>query len=200
MNRTKLSLITAILICIGMTSCGKKSSQPIPESKVEQGTFYIDIYEEGEIEAINSINIASPNIPWRFGNLKISDIITDGAEVKAGDTLIAFDPSEVRKAILDYEDRLIVSNAELEKMRAQQELEMEQLLADYEVTRISHEISRMQLESASHESEIKRREIQLNLDKADISLARAKEQIENRRKIQVEEMKQKRLSIRRRTT
>ena len=196
MNRTKLSLITAILICIGMTSCGKKSSQPIPESKVEQGTFYIDIYEEGEIEAINSINIASPNIPWRFGNLKISDIITDGAEVKAGDTLIAFDPSEVRKAILDYEDRLIVSNAELEKMRAQQELEMEQLLADYEVTRISHEISRMQLESASHESEIKRREIQLNLDKADISLARAKEQIENRRKIQVEEMKQKRLSIR----
>lgn len=189
-------MITAILICIGMTSCGKKSSQPIPESKVEQGTFYIDIYEEGEIEAINSINIASPNIPWRFGNLKISDIITDGAEVKAGDTLIAFDPSEVRKAILDYEDRLIVSNAELEKMRAQQELEMEQLLADYEVTRISHEISRMQLESASHESEIKRREIQLNLDKADISLARAKEQIENRRKIQVEEMKQKRLSIR----
>ena len=54
----------------------------------------------------------------------------------------------------------------------------------------------MQLEAASHESEIKRREIQLNLDKADISLARAKEQIENRRKIQAEEMKQKRLSIR----
>ena len=53
----------------------------------------------------------------------------------------------------------------------------------------------MQLESAAYESEIKRREIQLNLDKADISLARAKEQIENRRKIQVEEVKQKRLSI-----
>ena len=196
MNRTKLSLLTAMLICASMASCGKKTNQQVPEAKVEQGTFYIDIYEEGEIEAINSTNIVSPNIPWRFGNLKISDIVTDGAEVKAGDTLIAFDPSEVRKAILDYEDRLIVSNAELEKMRAQQELEMEQLLADYEVTRISHEISRMQLESASHESEIKRREIQLNLDKADISLARAKEQIENRRKIQIEEMKQKRLSIR----
>ncbi|MBR5235604.1 MAG: efflux RND transporter periplasmic adaptor subunit, partial [Bacteroidaceae bacterium] len=85
---------------------------------------------------------------------------------------------------------------ELEKMIAQQELEMEQLIADYEVTRISHEITRMQLESAAHESEIKRREIQLNLDKADISLDRAKEQIENRRKIQAEEMKQKHLSIR----
>jgi multidrug resistance efflux pump len=102
----------------------------------------------------------------------------------------------VRKAILDYEDRLIVSNAELEKMLAQHELDMEELNADYEVTRISHEITRMQLESAAHESDIKRREIKLNLDKADISLARAKEQIENRRKIQIEEVKQKRLSIR----
>ena len=168
----------------------------VPEAKVVRGTFYIDIYEEGEIEAINSINISSPNIPWRFGNLKISNIVTDGAEVKSGDTLITFDPSEVRKAILDYEDRLIVSNAELEKMLAQHELEMEELNADYEVTRISHEITRMQLESASHESDIKRREIKLNLDKADISLDRAKEQIENRRKIQIEEVKQKRLSIR----
>lgn len=196
MNKTKLSLIAAMLVCVGLASCNKQTTQQVPEAVVEQGTFYIDIYEEGEIEAINSINIASPNIPWRFGNLKISAIVNDGKQVQAGDTLIAFDPSEVRKAILDYEDRLIVSKAELEKMQAQHELDMESLNADYEVTRISHEITRMQLEAASHESEIKRREIQLNLDKAEISLARAKEQIENRRKIQAEEMKQKRLSIR----
>lgn len=179
-----------------MGACGKNTAGQVPEAKVEQGTFYIDIYEEGEIEAINSINISSPNIPWRFGNLKIANIVIDGAEVKAGDTLVTFDPSEVRKAILDYEDRLVVSNAELEKMLAQHELEMEELNADYEVTRISHEITRMQLESAAHESDIKRREIKVNLDKADISLERAKEQIENRRKIQIEEVKQKRLSIR----
>ena len=198
MNRTRLTKPFAMLMLLtGMlTACNKNGEQQVPEAKVEQGTFYIDIYEEGEIEAINSINISSPNIPWRFGNLKISNIVTDGAEVKKGDTLITFDPSEVRKAILDYEDRLIVSNAELEKMLAQHELEMEELNADYEVTRISHEITRMQLESASHESDIKRREIKLNLDKADISLDRAKEQIDNRRKIQVEEVKQKRLSIR----
>ena len=185
-----------LLLAVTLGSCNKKVTQTIPEAKVEQGTFYIDIYEEGEIEAINSINVSSPSIPWRYGNLKISNIVNDGAEVKKGDTIVTFDPSEVRKAILDYEDRLIVSNAELEKLLAQHELTMEELNADYEVTRISHEITRMQLESAAHESEIKRREIQLNLDKADISLTRAREQIENRRKIQVEEVKQKRLSIR----
>lgn len=191
----KLFVILLLLISM-MGACGKNTAGQVPEAKVEQGTFYIDIYEEGEIEAINSINISSPNIPWRFGNLKIANIVIDGTEVKAGDTLVTFDPSEVRKAILDYEDRLVVSNAELEKMLAQHELEMEELNADYEVTRISHEITRMQLESAAHESDIKRREIKVNLDKADISLERAKEQIENRRKIQIEEVKQKRLSIR----
>ena len=198
MNRTKLtkSLAMLLLVASALASCNRKVAQQVPEAKVAQGTFYIDIYEEGEIEAINSINISSPNIPWRFGNLKISNIVNDGAEVKKGDTLITFDPSEVRKAIFDYEERLIVTNAELEKMLAQHELAMEELNADYEVTRISHEITRMQLESAAHESEIKRREIQLNLDKAEISLQRAKEQIENRRKIQIEEVKQKYLSIR----
>lgn len=198
MNRIKFTESFAMLLLVAgiLGACNKKATLQVPEAKVVRGTFYIDIYEEGEIEAINSINISSPNIPWRFGNLKISNIVTDGSEVKSGDTLITFDPSEVRKAILDYEDRLIVSNAELEKMLAQHELEMEELNADYEVTRISHEITRMQLESASHESDIKRREIKLNLDKADISLDRAKEQIENRRKIQIEEVKQKRLSIR----
>lgn len=189
---------TVLLCCVGAlaVSCDKKADVQVPEAKVTKGVFYVDIYEEGEIEAVNSINISSPDIPWRFGNLKISNIVTDGDEVQAGDTVITFDPAEVRKSILDYEDRLVVSNAELEKMLAQHELQMEELNADYEVTRISHEISRMQLESASHESEIKKREIQLNLEKADISLARAKEQIENRRRIQAEEVKKKRLSIR----
>ena len=185
-----------LLLAGAISACDSKTAQQVPETEVAQGTFYIDIYEEGEIEALNSINISSPNLPWRFGNLKIADIVIDGSDVKAGDTLITFDPSEVRKSILDYEDRLIVSNAELEKMLAQHELEMEELNADYEVTRISHEITRMQLESAAHESDIKRREIKVNLDKADISLNRTKEQIENRRKIQIEEVKQKRLSIR----
>ena len=86
MNRARLTLIAATLAC-ALASCGKKSVQQVPEAKVAQGTFYIDIYEEGEIEAINSINIASPNIPWRFGNLKISSIVDDGKQVQEGDTV-----------------------------------------------------------------------------------------------------------------
>ena len=80
MNKTRLTHSFALLMMLAgvLASCNKKTSQHVPEAKVEQGTFYIDLYEEGEIEAINSINVSSPNIPWRFGNLKIADIVIDG--------------------------------------------------------------------------------------------------------------------------
>lgn len=178
-----------------MACASDKEESKIPEAKVQEGTFQVDLYEEGQIEAFSSININAPNISWRFGNLKIAELVEDGTQVKAGDTVCVFDPSEVNKAILESEDRLIVSRAEMEKMMAQHQLDMENLQAEYRTSEITFEITRMQLESAAHESDIKRREIELNLEKAGIALERAKEQIENRRRIQQEEQKQMQLSI-----
>lgn len=189
----KSVILSAILLTLACS--GKKEESKIPEAQVQEGTFQVDLYEEGQIEAFSSININAPNISWRFGNLKIAELVEDGTQVKAGDTVCVFDPSEVNKAILESEDRLIVSHAEMEKMMAQHQLDMENLQAEHRTSEITYEITRMQLESAAHESDIKRREIELNLEKAGIALERAKEQIENRRRIQLEEQKQMQLSI-----
>ncbi len=177
------------------TGCKKEEISEVAVGTTTRGTFYIDIHEEGEIETINSINLFSPNISWRYGNLKITQMVKDGQEVKVGDTVIVFDPSEVHKGIVEAEGRLEISKAELQKMEAQHQSEMEELKSNYEVTRISQEISKIRFESAEYESTIKKKEIQLNLEKADIALERVKEQIENRSKIQKEEIKQKILSI-----
>ena len=189
----KSVILSAILLTLACS--GEKEESKIPEAQVQEGTFQVDLYEEGQIEAFSSININAPNISWRFGNLKIAELVEDGTPVKAGDTVCVFDPSEVNKAILESEDRLIVSHAEMEKMMAQHQLDMENLQAEHRTSEITYEITRMQLESAAHESDIKRREIELNLEKAGIALERAKEQIENRRRIQLEEQKQMQLSI-----
>jgi multidrug resistance efflux pump len=186
-----LPLLLAALAC----ACGQENVRQIPVQEAIRGTFYVDLHEEGEVEAIRSVSIASPSISWRYGSLKITQIVKDGQDVKAGDTLIVFDRSEVQKAIVEAEGRLEISKAELERLMAQHESDMEELKADYEVTRIAQEISKIRFESAEYESDIKKKEIQLNLEKADISLARAKEQIGNRLKIQAEEVKQKQLSI-----
>jgi multidrug efflux pump subunit AcrA (membrane-fusion protein) len=186
--------ITILLFTL-FSACKKKEEQQFPTAKVVKGTFYIDLYEEGEIETVNSTNVLTPIIPWRYGNLKITQLIKDGQEVNAGDTLIVFDPTEVQKGIVEAEERLEISLAELEKLKAQHQSDLEELNAGYEITRISQQISKIQFESAVYESDIRKKEIQLNLDKADIALVKAKEQIDNRIKIQKEEIKQKNLSI-----
>lgn len=198
MNKNSFRKI--VLLAIGFsflffTSCKKTETNQIPETKVVKGTFYVDVFEEGEVEAIRSINITSPNISWRYGNLKITQIVKDGMEVKAGDTLVVFDAAEVRKAVVEAESRLAMNRAELERMSAQHQSDLEELRSDLEVTKIAQEISKIRYESAGYEANIKRKEIELNLEKANIALARAKEQVENRIKIQKEELKQKNLSI-----
>jgi len=185
-----------LLIVLSLIACKGKDTNQIQTAKVVKGVFYIDLHEEGELEAVNAINISSPSINYRFAyNMKITYIVKDGAEVNAGDTLIIFDPSDVNKAIMDAQSKLEISGAELEKMLAQQESDLEELRATYEVTRISHEISKINFEYSEYESEMKRKEIQLNLEKAEIALQQAAEQIENRLKINTEEIKQKNLTI-----
>lgn len=197
--RKKTSLLKDIaltVVCITFGyACQKEKTSEVPIGKVTKGTFYIDLFEEGEIEAVNSTSISSPTISWRYGNLKITEMVKDGEEVKTNDTLIVFDQAEVQKGIVDAEGRLEISRSELERMIAQQESDLEDLEANYEISQISHEISKIRLEAAGYESTVKKKEIQLNLEKADISLEGAREQIENRKKIQREELKQKNLSI-----
>ncbi len=191
----KTSVFFFILILLSAVGCKKKAENDVPLTRVLQGTFYLEIVEEGEIEAINSTSVTSPIIPWRFGNLKITQIVTDGAEVKAGDTLVVFDPSEVKRGVVDAEARLEMNIAELAKMNAQHQSDLEELKADLEIARINHEISKIRFESSGYEADIRRKEIKLNLDRAAIALERASEQIENRIRVQKEEVKQRQLSI-----
>ena len=194
----KLTTLFMLLFCsMFLTMCNKKETQQVPIGEVKRGALFLDLYEEGEVEAIQSTDITAPRISWRYGNLKITEMIKDGQEVQGGDTLIVFDPSEVLKGIIDAESSLEIAEADYERMIAQQQSDMEDLKAGYEVTRISHEISKIRFESSVYESDIRKKEIQLNLDKAEIALQRSKEQMENRIKIQNEEVKQKRLSIQR---
>ena len=192
-NISKLAVMLSLLVAF--VACSKKAVKDVPLAKVTLGTFILEINEEGEVDAVRSINISSPSISWRYGNMKMTQIIKDGTEVKAGDTLIVFDPSEVKKGVSAAEGRLGMNRAQLQKLVAQQQSDLEELKSDYEVNRINQEISKIRLESAGYEANVKKKEIELNLEKANIALARAKEQIDNRVKIQKEELKQQNLSI-----
>jgi HlyD family secretion protein len=184
-----------LFLCLALAACKGKEIKEVQTTLVKRGTFSEELIEEGTVRAVNSINITAPRISYRYGNLKITNIVNDGKEVDEGDTVIIFDPSEIKKAIITSQQQLEIANAEFEKLKATQQSEIEDLESDLEITRISQEISKIKFDQAVYESEVTKKEINLNLETANISLVRAKEQIENKKKIQQEEIHQKMLSI-----
>ncbi len=184
------------LLCLGLFACREKVVQEVQTTLVKRGTFTEELTEEGTVRSVNSISIASPNISYRYGTLKITSMISDGKEVDKGDTVIVFDPSEIKKAIITAQQQLEIANAEFEKLKATQQSEIDDLESDLEITRISQEISKINFDQAVYESDVTKKEINLKLETANIALARAEEQIENKKKIQKEDIYQKTLNIR----
>ncbi len=186
-----------LFILILFTACKGKEVSQTQVTAVKLGTFSEELNEQGTIRSVNSITIGAPSISYRYstGGLKITSMVADGKEVMKGDTVIIFDPSEVKKAIITSQQQLEIANAEFEKLKATQQSEIEDLESDLETSRISQEISKINFEQAVYESEVTKKEINLKLETANIALARAKEQIENRKKIQQEDLFQKSLSI-----
>jgi HlyD family secretion protein len=191
---------TLFALCIILSACSGRNLTDIQTVLVKRGTFSEELTEEGNVKAVNSIAITAPNISYRYGALKIAKIAEEGKEVKKGDTLIIFDPSEIKRAILQSQQQLEIAVAEYEKLKATQNSEIEDLESDLEMSRISQEISKINFEQAVYESDVTRKEINLKLETSNIALARAKENIENKKKIQKEELFQKSITIKQLTT
>ena len=184
-----------LLVFLVLTACSSRKVQEVQTTIVKRGTFTEELTEEGTLRAVNSINISAPAISYRYGSLKITRMVEDGKEVEQGDTVIVFDPSEIKKAIINAQQQMEIAKAEYDKLKATQESEIEDLESDLEMARISQEISKITFNQAVFESEITRKEINLKLETANIALDRAREQIDNRKKIHQEELFQKNLTI-----
>jgi HlyD family secretion protein len=189
-----------IILLIILASCKGKEVSDIQVTKVKKGIFSEELTEQGTIEAVNSISVTAPSISYRYGALKIAKIAEDGEEVEKGDTIMIFDPSEIKKSIIQAEQQLEIAKAENEKLKSTQQSEIEDLEADLELARISQEISKINFETSTYEPEATKKEIKLKLESATIALNRAAEQIENKKIIHREDLIQKSLTIKQLTS
>ena len=87
-------------LLIILASCGGKETSDVQVAQVKRGTFLEELTEQGTIGAVNSISISAPVISYRYGSgaLKIAKIVDDGMEVQKGDTIMVFDPAEIKRA------------------------------------------------------------------------------------------------------
>ena len=189
-----------LLLFIILVSCNGKESSDIQVTRVKKGIFLEELTEQGTVEAVNSISVSAPSTSYRYGALKIARIADDGKEVEKGDTIMIFDPSEIKRAIIQAEQQLEIADAEYEKLKSTQQSEIEDLEADLELAQISTEISKINSETSVYEPEATKKEIKLQLESATIALERAKEQIENKKVIQREDILQKSLAIKQLTS
>jgi multidrug resistance efflux pump len=188
------SLIVLFAVVQG-TACRSKINNEVETTEVKRGEFFIEVSEEGQINATRSISISSPTIDYRFGLLKITQIVEDGEEVSAGDTVIRFDPSDVQKAIIDAQASLEIAIAEKAKMMAEQESRIGELEADLKISELDYQINEIRLQQATFDSEVARKELQLSLDRAKISLETAREEIENQKLIHAQDIRRKDVQI-----
>ncbi len=190
-----MRIVFGFLLLLFLVSCSGRTGTDVHETAVLRGTFLGELTEEGTVEAVNSVTISAPVVSYRYGSIKIARIVEDGEEVEKGDTVIVFDPSEIKRAIVQAEQQLAIARAEYEKLLSTQQSEIEDLQSDLELARISHEISRINFETSVYEPEATKKEIKLKLGSAEIALERAREQIENKKIIHKEDLVQKSLSI-----
>ena len=179
-----------------LSSCGGQDKLEVELTRVKKGLFLEELTEPGSIQAVSSISITAPQISYRYtSSLKLAKIVDDGSEVNKGDTIMIFDPSEIKRSIVAAEQKLEIARAEYSKLQSMQNSEIEDLEADLELARLSQEISKINFETSIYEPEATKKEIQLKLESATIALNRAKEQIVNKKIIHTEDLLQKNLAI-----
>lgn len=188
--------ILFLLFCLLVCSCSSSKVQEVETTLVKRGAFVEELVEEGEVSAMNSTALTPPLVSSRYGSMKIIQMVRDGKEVEKGDTLMVFDPTELKSMLVTYEQQLESARAELEKLKMTQQSEIEDLEADLESSRLAYEISKINSEQAAgYEAEVTRLESELRLETAAIALERAGEQIANRKRVHQEELVQKTYSV-----
>ena len=190
-SRLRATRVRALIIVIGLVivgtaafvSVGRGSVPDLPTTEVKKGEFVDAIEIRGEIRPLRSIVLTSP---MQSGDLQIVKLVASGTVVKAGDTVVEFDGSTLRRTMQEKQSELKQAEAEIEQSSAQSRIVKEQnstelMKAQYNIQRAKLDVakgdtvSRIDLEKAKlalDDSEQKLHELEAKI-KSDTTAAEA---------------------------
>ena len=177
-----------------------KKSSPLPTPAASESAANSDIYEvaedriitevvlTGKLRAERNVEINAPDI-WGSSDATITFLAPEGSNIKKGDRLVEFDDSSLQTQISEAERNLDETKLTIEKTRVDLESQRCDLLnsvvqaeADLEVAQLYGRIGKDLLPANTYQ------QYQLNLEKAKLSLQKAKEQLDNFEKNYASEM------------
>ena len=177
-RRALLMIGAGIVLLVILVAMIMPKSLNIATAAVDRGEFIIDLGARGEIDALNSTNVSVPRMRRRR-SLQIVDMAEEGIIVKKGDFLIQLDTSESEQKVEEAKDELANAKAQLESEKATIASNMAQLESQLESEKYSYEQAELSLKMMQFEAEAKKQEYQLNMKKAEVALAQAKEKIKS---------------------
>ena len=147
--------------------------------EVAKGDVIRNLYITGELKAARSIEISVPSTRQSF-SVTVSYLPPEGALVKEGEKLVEFDSSALVSQKAEIERRLAENKLRIEKQKVDLEAQRCDLLnsvaqaeANLKVAQLYGKIPKDLLPSNTYQ------QYQVNLEKAMLSLQKAKEQLAN---------------------
>jgi multidrug efflux pump subunit AcrA (membrane-fusion protein) len=144
----------------------------LPTAKARQGDFLVLVRCRGELGAQRSVQLTAP---LDVADLQIVWLAPPGGPVKAGDTVIKFDPSRTQQELKEKTAALHQAQASLDQALAQAKItaeqdKLDQATATYQVERARLEASKQSIVSSIQGQES---EIDLSLSKEKLKVQQA---------------------------
>ena len=179
-------ILVVLAVAVIWVSRISGSSRNIPTTKVTRGEFLVSLAENGKLAAKRSMTVSSPRIR---GTLQIVKLVPEGTQVKEGDFLVQFDPTEQETMLRDAEAELKIAEANLHKAQAEYEMEMRQLELDLKKAgrTYSEKLSEapvirkeaeMELELAQLKHDNKKQTLQAEIEKMSVEVDKARDKKE----------------------
>ena len=169
-------LLLGIGIAYGVRQL-RPTAKTIPTTRVQKGTLELDINTVAELHTPHSANLVAPSVS---GTLQIVHLLKTGTEVKAGDVVVEFDPSEQEFNLEQSRSQLAEADQEITKAKADAQVKLAEdnvalLKAKFDVRRAELEVGRNELVS-----EIDAKKNLLNLEEAKRRLAQQEQDLNSR--------------------
>ena len=116
-------LILTAALSAGYQLRGPKEGQKLPTAQARRGEFLSFVRCRGELVARRSTPIVAPlNVP----ELRVVWLAPTGEQVRAGDTVVRFDPSSAQRQIAEKEAALEEAATKLAQAQAEEGITAEQ--------------------------------------------------------------------------
>ena len=174
---TSIVVLLAVIAMIVISKLTGKEDLSTLFAEVKRGDFEVVVTTTGELQAEVSTDIKGPeglaSRNMRFGGIKISDLVPEGTEVKAGEYVATLDRSSVDNTLKDELDRLESLQTDLLKKQLDTTINLGNLRDDLLNLKFNMEEVEITLEQSKYEPPTTIRQARITLDKAQRSYEQA---------------------------